>query len=121
MTSAERSALARRWLPHVVAAIVLAALLVWDRQVYAAIAGFRSPFLTWLTERVSQLRGATFPAAVGLLLIVVGLIGRRGRLPRAGTAVMLTVPLARAVTTVMQEVIARPGAAVDDVTQPSGS
>jgi undecaprenyl-diphosphatase len=104
----------KRWLPHGAAAILLAVVLGWDRELFAAIEGFRSPFLTWLTDRVSQLRGATFPCALGLLLIAIGLIARRTRLRRAGVAVVLTIVLAGTITSIMKEVIARPGPEVDD-------
>lgn len=121
MTSSERWGLARRWLPHGAAAIVLTVLFVWDREVYDAIGSVRSPFLTWLTEGVSQLRGVIFPFAVGVLLLAAGLIGRRSRLRRAGTAVLLTVMLAGAITLVMKEVVARPGPEVDDAPRPGES
>jgi undecaprenyl-diphosphatase len=93
---------------------LLAVVLGWDRELFAAIEGFRSPFLTWLTDWVSQLRGATFPCALGLLLIAIGLIARRTRLRRAGVAVVLTIVLAGTITSIMKEVIARPGPEVDD-------
>jgi len=121
MTSAELSGIAKRWLPHIIASIVLGVLLVWDRETYAAIEGFRSPFLTWLTDWVSDLRGAAFPAVVGLVLIGIGLIGRKSRFRRAGAAVTLTVLLSGTITMVMKEIIARPGPEVDDAVKSSVS
>jgi membrane-associated phospholipid phosphatase len=121
MTSAERYALARRWLPHLFASIVLAALLVWDKPINAAIEDFRFPFLTWLSYWVSQLRGATFPAAVGLILMAVGWTAKKVRLRRAGAAMILTILLAGVITTVMKEIIARPGPDVTDVVRPGES
>jgi membrane-associated phospholipid phosphatase len=114
MTSAERSIVVRRWLPHLFASIVLGALLVWDKPINAAIEGFRFPFLTWLSYWVSQLRGATFPAAVGLLLLLMGWITKKARLRRAGAAMILIIVFAGLITTVMKEVIARPGPEVEE-------
>jgi hypothetical protein len=107
MIPSERRRQIKRWLPHAAAAAVLAALLFWDPELFTAINSFHSPFLTWLTDRVSQLRGATLPCAVGILMFAVGLIFRRTRLRRAGTAVFLTILLAGTITSVMKEVIAR--------------
>jgi membrane-associated phospholipid phosphatase len=121
MTSAERFVLARRWLPHFVASIVLAVLLVWDNQINAAIENFRFPFLTWLSYWVSQLRGATFPAAIGLLLMAIGWAAKKARLRRAGAAMILTIVLAGLITTVMKEVIGRPGPDVDHIVRPGES
>jgi membrane-associated phospholipid phosphatase len=121
MTPAKGPGAVRRWLPHVAAGIVLGVLLIWDRPVYAAIGGFRSPFLTWLTDRVSQLRGATFPAVVGLLLIAIGLTARKARLRRAGAAMVLTILLAGGITTVMKVLIDRPGPAVEEPARPGES
>lgn len=121
MTSSAGRAFAARWLPHAVAAIVLALLLVWDREIYAAISGFRSPFLTWLTDRVGQLRGATFPSALGLLLIAIGLTAKKSRIWRAGAAVCLTVILAGTIASVMKEIVARPGPSPTHVVRPGES
>jgi membrane-associated phospholipid phosphatase len=121
MTSAKRSKADRRWLPHVAAGIVLAALLVWDRQIYDAIGGFRSPLLEWLTYGVSQLRGATLPAVVGLLLIAVGLSARKANLRRAGIAMIMTILLAGTITTVLKELIDRPGPTVEEPARPGES
>jgi membrane-associated phospholipid phosphatase len=115
MKSSEARRLAGRWLPHIGAAIVLSALLVWDRQLFGAVDGFRSPFLDWLTDRVAQLRGATFPAALSVLMIAIGLVGRWRQIRRAGTAMLLTVLLAGAVTSAMKEIIDRPGPDPDAV------
>jgi len=109
MSASKRRVAFRKWAPHVAAAIVLGSLIVWDQQAFAAVTGFRSPFLTWLTDRVSQLRGATFPSAVALLLVAIGLSLKRSAIWRAGIAVLLTVVLTGAVTTVLKVVIARPG------------
>jgi undecaprenyl-diphosphatase len=114
MTPEARSRFVRRWGLQLGAAIVLAVLLVWDRQVFAAVQGFRSPFLTWLTDRVSQLHGATFPAAVGLLLIAIGIAAKQVRLRRAGLAMILAVIISGAVTSAMKELIARPGPRADN-------
>ncbi len=115
MTSASVRGAVKRWLPHAAAAAVLALLLVWDRQTYEAIAGYRSPFLDWMTDRVAQLRGATFPAGVGIALIAYGLIARRRRIRRAGLAMMLTMLLAGGINSIMKEVIGRPGPEIDDI------
>lgn len=109
MSASNRRVTLRKWAPHAAAAIVLGVLLVWDKPLLAAIQAFRSPFLTWLTERVSQLRGATFPCAVALLLIAIGLLRKRPTVWHAGIAMLLTVLLTGALTSVMKEAIARPG------------
>jgi undecaprenyl-diphosphatase len=77
--------------------------------VYAAIRGFQSPFLNWLTARVSQLRGATIPSAVALLMVAVGLVRKKRALWHAGIAVLLTVLFVGALTTLMKELISKPG------------
>jgi len=113
MTKSDLSRLARRWLPHLAAAVALGVLLAWDHEAFAAISGFRSAFLDWLTGRISQLRGATFPAIIAVLMIVAGFIGRKRTILRAGAAVLLTVLLAGVIACVMKELIARPGPTTD--------
>ncbi len=115
MTAMKIRATTKRWVPHLAAGILLSALLVLDEKIYAAFSGFRSPFLDWLTDRVSQLRGATFPAAVALLLVFAGLLARRRKIRRAGLAMLLTALLAGTVTSVMKEVIGRQGPEVNHI------
>jgi undecaprenyl-diphosphatase len=109
MNAAQGRAAVKRWWPHLVAGILLGVIMVWDQEAFAAIRGFRSPFLTWLTDRVSQLRGVTLPSVFGLLMIAFGLIRKKTAIWRGGIAVVLTVLFVGAVTTVMKELIARPG------------
>ena len=108
----------RRWAPHVGAGILLAALFALDRPVYEAIRGFRGPILDELTDRVSNLRGAAFPIAIGLSLIVWGALRSRTRLWRAGTALLLTVALTGAVVAVLKPTFARPGPAGEGAPKP---
>jgi undecaprenyl-diphosphatase len=109
MSASRLRPVVKRWWPHAVAALVLCFLLVWDHEVFAAIRSFQTPFLNWLTARVSQLRGATFPSAVALLMVVVGLVRRKSALWHAGIAVVLTLLLVGVLTSVMKELIAKPG------------
>ena len=102
-------------MPHVVAAAVLSVLLVWDPEIFHATRGFRAPFLDWLTDRIGQLRGATLPAVIALLLMAAGLFVRRRRIRRAGAAMLLTVLLAGLVTIAMKELIGRPGPDPDKI------
>jgi undecaprenyl-diphosphatase len=115
MTSSKVRTAIVRWLPHAAAAVVLGGLMFWDDAVFNAIRGFQSPFLDWWTDRVSQLRGATLPTAVALILIVAGLVARRRRIRRAGIAMLLAVILAGAFCVAMKEIIGRPGPVADDV------
>jgi undecaprenyl-diphosphatase len=109
MNASKVRAVARRWWPHAAAAVVLGLLMIWDREAFAAIRSFQSHFLNWLTDRISQLRGATFPSVVALLMIVFGVVRRRTAVWRAGIAVLLTVLLVGTLTTALKEIISRPG------------
>jgi undecaprenyl-diphosphatase len=99
----------RRWAPHVGAALLLAAMFAWDRQVYDAIHGVRNPFLDGLTSRISNFRGAAFPILVGLSLVMWGLLRSRAKVWRAGTALLITVVLAGAIVSVLKPTFARRG------------
>lgn len=114
MTTPQPWPILRRWLPHLVASVVLSLLMLWDREIYAAIGGYRPAVATWLTGWIAELRGATFDFAGGLALIGGGLIAGRRTLRRAGVAVVLTVVLSGATASVMKEVISRPGPERDD-------
>ena len=50
----------KRWLPTVLATVILLVLLRYDQPIYEVIAGSRTVFLSWLLERISHLRGETF-------------------------------------------------------------
>jgi len=98
-----------RWVPHIGAGILLAALLAWDRPVYEAIHGFRTPFMDELTRRVSHLRGEVFPGVIGLVLFGGGILWSRPRIWRAGAALLLTAALVGGAVAVLKPTFARPG------------
>jgi membrane-associated phospholipid phosphatase len=109
MTRQKWQRLFRRWAPHAGAGIVLAVLLTWERPVYDAIRMFRNPFLDLLTHLIAHLRGAVFPALVGLLLVGWGALRSRTKIWRAGTALLLSAALAGAAVAVLKPTFARPG------------
>jgi undecaprenyl-diphosphatase len=109
MSRPDRLRSLRRWAPHIGAALLLAAMFAWDRPVYDAIHGVRSPFLDQLTNRISNLRGATFPILVGIALVIWGALRSRTKVWRAGTALLITVVLAGAMVLVLKPTFARRG------------
>ena len=111
----------RLWAPQLGAGILLALLFVWDRPVYQAIHGFRSPVLDELTRCTSNLRGALFPILVGLSLVVWGAWRSRTKIRRAGTAVLLTVVLCGVVVSILKPTFDRPGPGHLPVPKPSES
>jgi undecaprenyl-diphosphatase len=119
--SAERFHPFRRWAPHLVVGIALAILFACDQPVYEAIRGFRTPFLDWLTERVSNLRGAAFPILVGLCLVLIGALRARTRIWRAGTALLLSVALSGGIVSVLKPTFARSGPGGDSPRKPGES
>jgi undecaprenyl-diphosphatase len=84
-------------------------MFAWDRPVYDAIHGFRSPFLDALTSRISNFRGATFPVLVGIALVIWGALRSRAKIWRAGVALLITVILAGAIVAVLKPTFARRG------------
>jgi undecaprenyl-diphosphatase len=99
----------RRWAPHAGAALLLGVVYLWDRPIYDAIRNFRYPILDSLTDRVSHLRGATFPIAIGLALVAWGALWSRTKIWRGGVALLLAAALSGAVVSVLKPTFARPG------------